>query len=110
MAKKFDSRVFMAAIKRETGEKAGAAVNLREAVQLLGLENEAFIRAAYQMFFHREPDISGMATYVPHAATLGGRLKLLAVLYLAPERKYLPLWQRAAIEKTLWLIKFKWLK
>jgi len=106
--KKFDLDIFMVSVRQEAGE--GPVFSLKDACQLLRLKNEAFLRAAYSLFFNREPDATGMAAYLPRASNLFSRIELLAVLYLAAERKYLPPWQRWLLEKGTWLVKFKWLR
>lgn len=100
----------MANVRHEAGETANAKASAATLLRLLKLSGETFVRSAYRTFFRREPDPSGMATYLAASQSLPGRIKLLAVFSLAPERKYLPPWQRQCIEKILWLAKFKWLK
>lgn len=109
MKNKFDLNVFMASARHEAGEENGAALAPGKLLRLLKLENGSFVRAAYHVFFNRDPDPAGMALYSPIARTLAGRVKLLGILALAPERKYIPPWQRLLIQRTLWLAKFKWL-
>lgn len=109
--KKFDIRVFMAGVRHEAGEKHGPAVTCSQVLQLLlQTDSESFMRMAYRLFFNREPDASGMTAYLPRARSMAGRLKLLAIFWLAPERKFLPTWQRLMLEKGSWLLQFKWLK
>lgn len=104
MAKKFDLQIFMASVRHEAGEKNNAGLTTGKLLNLLKLENENFIRAAYYAFFNREPDPSGMATYLPFARDVPRRIQLLLILSLAPERKYLPLWQRRIADKFLRIV------
>lgn len=110
MRKKFDPEIFMASVRHEAGETTDAKISATTLFRLLNLRGEAFIRSAYPIFFNREPDPSGMGTYLATSKNFIGRIKLLAVFTFAPERKYLPPWQRRCIENVLWLVKFKWLK
>ncbi len=102
--KDFDPHIFMMAVRHEAGEKAKTGITLKDCLFLLRQKDEAFVRLAYHMFFLREPDPSGFAEYLPRAASLPGRIKLLAVFYMAPERKYLPIWLRRLLEAATRLL------
>lgn len=107
---KFDPDIFMSAMRHEAGESLPQTVSPALLLRLMSMQGELFVREAYSIFLHRKPDKSGLATYAHQAKSIRGRLKLLLVFYLAPERVCLPVWQRLLLEKTIWLVKFKWLK
>lgn len=94
--KRFDSRIFMATIRREAGESVQPA-SLREALCLLNASGEDFVRQAYPLLLCREADPTGLKAYAPRARSLPGRILILASLWLSPERVLLPSWLRACL-------------
>lgn len=97
--KKFDARVFMTALRQETGEAEPPRPGVDVIRRLLALEGEEFLRRSYRSILGREVDLPGLEAYRQKAETGRGRLAILAALWLSPERVCLPLWQRALFKK-----------
>lgn len=95
--KKFDSRVFLASLKREAGESTDSGISFAQLKELLNRKDADFIKQAYRIFLRREADISGLQGYLPRIRHLPGKIIFLASLYLSPERPTLAPWLLAGI-------------
>lgn len=94
---KFDIRVFMTSVRRESGEEQGAPLSFGVLRPLLARKGEDFVRQAYWQILNREVDPDGLAAFTGRAATLPGRLIILLSLHLSPERILLPDWARKLV-------------
>lgn len=92
--KNFDSKIFMASLRKMLDEPAPANPDLR---QLLNLKGEEFLRQAYRLILQREIDPAGMRHYADRANSRAGRLKVLVVLLLSPEFGKAPMWLMKAV-------------
>lgn len=95
---RFDPRIFMTAVRLEAGEGSGLSFSLAQARQLLKLESEAFLVQAYRSILGREIDTPGLQAYRPLAASMSGKMRILAALMLSPERTLLPAWLRVCLK------------
>lgn len=95
--KKFDSRVFLASLKRETRENCAFRLSLPQIAELLTRKDADFIKQAYRMFLGRDADPQGLKSYLPRTRHLPGKLLFLISLYFSPERPGLPPWLMGGI-------------
>ncbi|MBQ7607738.1 MAG: DUF4214 domain-containing protein [Desulfovibrionaceae bacterium] len=86
----FDVRVFMAAVRKESGAYDREPLSFWEIVALLRLRDEAFLTVAYRDILFRAVDPTGKADYLPRARTLLGRLRILLALMTSPENVHVP--------------------
>ena len=93
---KFDSRAFMAGVRREAGERGGAP-RWRSLAALLRLEGNDFIMAAYRAALRREADPAGLRDYAARTRSLPGRVAVLLSLLLSAEQTALPAPARRAL-------------
>lgn len=91
--KKFDSDIFMGAIRQLAGESCPGP-DLAVLVNLAKLEGEEFLLRAYWTLLNREADPNGLAAYRSRSKNLSGRILVIVSLLLSPERVYLRPWQR----------------
>lgn len=95
--KKFDSRIFLASVKREVHENPGTGLSWSALRELLKRNDADFIHQAYRILLGRPVDPSGLEAYLPTVKNIPGRLLLLISLYLSPERAVLPDWLRKTL-------------
>lgn len=92
--KAFDIRQFMHNVHREAGDTAFiASASWAELPDLLRLQGDTFVRAAYRFILGREADTAGLSQYRVRAESLPGKLRILLSLYCSPEHGRVAAWK-----------------
>lgn len=98
----FDPVIFLNSLRHEAGEMP-PPVTLRSLLRLLPLKGEEFVHQAYLTLLERRADEIGLQANAARAQSLAGRLKILLILLISPERRGVS--RRNRRRNSIWRLK-----